>query len=369
MKRALLFCIIGLLCIGAVPYMVFAATNTFPLDGNAGIGTTSPNAMLQIKASFLPVQLSGTVYTGNGNSLILGINTKYTTELKPGDTILIQGTEVTVASICADNCLYISTVWENGDLRLVPIYKIDPNSQTSPMLSIDDAEGYNLFTVTYPGIIGAGVVGIGTATPKATLDVNGNIAIGGTPIIDASGKWVGSPTGLVGPKGDKGDPGPVGPKGDKGDPGPAGPAGVPWVLNGSNAYYTSGNVGIGTTDPSFGGKVGSKLSILTTTGITGLAIGSGATQPAFAVNPFSDGSWNMYDYAAGSWTAGITQKSGNVGIGTTSPNAKLQVKGSVSLGSGTASANKALCWTSTGAIGYCSSAISSSGECTCNKIN
>ena len=50
----------------------------------------------------------------------------------------------------------------------------------------------------------------------------------GAEVIDASGKWVGDPTGLQGPKGDKGDTGatgPQGPKGDKGDTGPPGPIG------------------------------------------------------------------------------------------------------------------------------------------------
>jgi hypothetical protein len=88
---------------------------------------------------------------------------------------------------------------------------------------------------------------------------------------------------------------------------------------------TTGNVGIGTTDPSIGGRLNSKFTVITTPGGTGLAIGYGANSPAFALNPVSDGSWLMYDYTSGVWNQGIVQKGGNVGIGTTSPGQKLSV--------------------------------------------
>lgn len=52
-----------------------------------------------------------------------------------------------------------------------------------------------------------GDVGIGTASPAAKLDVAGDVAVGGATVIDASGHWVGDPTGLVGPPGPPGAPG------------------------------------------------------------------------------------------------------------------------------------------------------------------
>ena len=55
-----------------------------------------------------------------------------------------------------------------------------------------------------------------------------SVAIGATTVIDHTGMWVGSPTGLRGPQGPKGDTGfqgPTGPKGAKGDTGATGPRG------------------------------------------------------------------------------------------------------------------------------------------------
>lgn len=56
---------------------------------------------------------------------------------------------------------------------------------------------------------GDGNVGIGTANPAAKLDIAGNIAINGAPVIDSTGKWVGDSIGLEGPPGPQGPPGPV----------------------------------------------------------------------------------------------------------------------------------------------------------------
>ena len=63
----------------------------------------------------------------------------------------------------------------------------------------------------------------GVSTTSVSTD---EIVVGGRPVIDAGGQWVGDPTGLVGPKGDKGDTGATGPKGNTGATGPAGPQGA-----------------------------------------------------------------------------------------------------------------------------------------------
>ena len=106
--------------------------------------------------------------------------------------------------------------------------------------------------ITYNG----GSVGIGTnQSPAAKLDVYGNIAINGTPVINSLGQWVGSATGIQGPQG------PQGPQGMQGIQGVAGANGKT-VLNGSvdpaTSIGTDGDFYINTgTHKIFGPKSGS----------------------------------------------------------------------------------------------------------------
>ncbi len=91
----------------------------------------------------------------------------------------------------------------------------------------------------------------------------------------------------------------------------------------------NGNLGIGTSDPTEGGTVNSALTIRQDDGSTGLAIMNQSGGRRFAVNPNSDGSWNLYDGANAKWNQGITQKEGNVGIGVVAPKQKLEINGAL----------------------------------------
>lgn len=174
-------------------------------------------------------------------------------------------------------------------------------------------------------------------TPKS-------VTVGGLLVIDASGNWVGNPTGLIGPIGPAGPAGPIGAtgpqglKGDKGDTGttgsigPQGPQGLPgpagaspFSLSGNNAVFTGGKLGVGTTTPA------GFISVQTSNAQVGLEHAVDSTR--FGSTIFSnDGRARMgtiTDHALQIATNNQPRmhitNGGDVGVGTISPIAKLDV--------------------------------------------
>jgi len=153
--------------------------------------------------------------------------------------------------------------------------------------------------------------------------------------------------------------------------------------------YVDGNLGVGTTSPSARMQVNGDALIgptISTWNPALFQIHGAPRSNAFVVSSTNGGSeggvvikpnWapgiasiqgtDSYLFSPAGLT--INPEGGNVGIGTTTPNATLQVSGSVGIGSGIPQANKALCWTDAGTIGYCSSKVEHGGECTCHAIN
>jgi hypothetical protein len=128
-----------------------------------------------------------------------------------------------------------------------------------------------------------GLVGIGTAFPAHQLDVQGDVAVGGSIVIDSSGEWVGSPTGLVGPTGPTGATGvagPSGPTGATGAIGVAGPAGATGATGATGPTGPTGATGaVGPTGATgLAGPAGP-------TGATGIAGPTGSTGSTGAIGP------------------------------------------------------------------------------------
>lgn len=78
-----------------------------------------------------------------------------------------------------------------------------------------------------------------------------SISVGGTKIIDEGGVWIGSPTGLQGPKGDPGDPGPAGPPGMQGIQGVQGNQGVQGPSGVVSSVFASGGGNTPTANITF----------------------------------------------------------------------------------------------------------------------
>ena len=204
------------------------------------------------------------------------------------------------------------------------------NRGTNTFLPIEfsgSTVGFRANGLTAMKVITNGNVGIGTSLPDYKLDVQGMINASGGFCI--AGNCISSWAGLS-----------------------------PWLKYGENLYFNTGNVGIGTENPSAKLQVNGEAIIDKTTGRTILTLGStsGAT-PFFTFGGSSGGiiqtthntlslrfssetsSASSVDFEPAKVTfrtggfAGYERLTinsvGNVGIGTTNPSSKLDVNGTI----------------------------------------
>jgi hypothetical protein len=297
-----------------------SSTDIYYNSGNVGIGTTSPSAHLQVHST--------TASSSRRFSL-----TDATTGATATDGLaLIKGSD-------EDGWLWN---YENSALRF--------GTNNTQRVSI----------------LNNGNVGIGTSAPGGLLDVGatplfrvsstGNVAL----IRGIAYSWPSS----------QGSASTVLTNDGSGvltwaSPGVA----SQWTTSGSNIYYNSGNVGIGTTAPSgilhvagatsiFGAGESATPSASTIRGAnasgTNIAGANMTIQASNGTGTGGSGSILLQTASAGStgatantlMTRVAITSGGNVGIGTTSPGAKLTVSGGQAIGTYVASSSSTIDWNS-----------------------
>ena len=250
--------------------------------GNVGIGTTSPGSLLHIKGAdpILTIQDTSTGTVNTSSTLRLG-------ESGAGGVLDVY--------------------WD--------IKQAADNLNTH--LEINHSSNGNHFT-----ILDNGNVGIGTTTPNAKLDVQGTQGQLFSVTDDLSGDIFSV----------------------------ADISGVPIMnVNSDGTSYFDGNVGIGTTSPahpltvvqkiaSIGGTNNAKTISINVNDSWGYLTTTAANfyiNKGIRVDTGEIGSYNedLQLKTGGNTRVAILNSNGNVGIGTTSPGAKLEVNGNIKLSS------------------------------------
>jgi hypothetical protein len=185
---------------------------------------------------------------------------------------------------------------------------------------------------------------VGDITPNS-------VSVGGKTVIDATGKWVGDPTGLVGPQGPQGPAGPAGPMGATGAQGPAGPMGATGPQGPQGPIGLTGPIGptgpAGATGPA--GPAGPTL-MKRATFLFANVPASGGGNGQFASITFTP-PVSGTAYAVGKGWCNQTAGSANeiqIGIGTsvaTALNGPVNEWGVLRLTAGLPAGDLALAWT------------------------
>ena len=308
------------------------------VDGNVGVGTTSPSANLDIlngtTGASLKLSATATAYwqlqrnptTGNLNISDDALGNVMSFDQSTGNVGIgttIPGQKLDVSGNIASNSIYLYDSTSND--RLVLDLDGSDNLQISTGTSTG-SRGITFFTESSEKmrILSGGNVGIGTTSPNARLDVNGGLN-GAHAIFsgqDGRGLKISTENTLNNDDGVVYDA-------------QASTGKHLFKVSGTERMRinSSGNVGIGTTNPSVNLDIEDSSNVIvdmnTTTANANTTIRLQESGTVKATIGY-DGTNNGLILTTGGFTAGngiFIDDSQNVGIGTTSPRGKLDVVG------------------------------------------
>jgi hypothetical protein len=248
----------------------------------AGVPGVDPPALLQYQARLLtpagvPVSSPSLAVTFRIYDTPLGGTALYT---EPKSVAVAEGL---LSTVIGDTFPLPDTLFEN-DAELYLGVQIGSDSEMVPR--------HRFATVPYA----IRAKSASSADDVPGMDITpGSVTINGVLVIDSTGAWVGSPTGLVGPTGPAGAAGPTGPAGPIGLTGATGPIGSTGPMGAVGATGPMGAVGatgpmgpvgltgaMGPAGPT--GPVG-PMGVQGPIGLTGPAGAVGATGPTGPAGP------------------------------------------------------------------------------------
>jgi hypothetical protein len=306
-------------------------------SGPVGIRTDSPQATLHVEGMgrfdslMLPTGASsGYVLTSDGT----GRGTWQAASGGADNDWTISGSDM-YSAVSGNVGIGIESPSYKLDVHGTVGIDVDSNFADIPLtLSVPSNHTGLISRITKGGSVinvvdGSGNVGIGTFSPTAKLDVNGDIWGSYDLDINGTGAFAGgintydittglfrlttgSSSGYVLTSDGIGN----------GTWQPAsGGADSDWIISGPDMYSAvSGKVGIGISSPSY------KLDVL---GTMGIDVGSNYGDTPLTIDVPSNQGGLIFRIAKGGSVINVVDSAGNVGIGTFSPTAKLDVNGDI----------------------------------------